>query len=129
MPRPCVERTISGDPKSLYFKPRGIPGRDLEEVVLTLDEWEAIRLADREGLYQEDAAARMNVSRQTFGNIVASAHKKIAEALVDNKALRIEGCESGRDCEHCEKTCKRGHDGDCGGGRRKRWNRLQVKET
>ena len=63
----------------------------LEEVNLTLDELEAIRLADLGELYQEDAAKKMNVSRQTFGNIVNSAHKKIADALLNAKALKIEG--------------------------------------
>jgi len=63
----------------------------LEEVILALDELEAVRLADLEGLYQEDAARKMNVSRQTFGNIVNSAHKKIADVLLNAKALKIEG--------------------------------------
>lgn len=63
----------------------------LKEVGLTLDELEAIRLADLEGLYQEDAAGQMKISRQTFGNIINSAHKKIADALVNGKALKIEG--------------------------------------
>ena len=58
---------------------------------LTFDELEAIRLADFEGLYQEQAAKKMNISRQTFGRIVESAHKKIADALVNGKALSIEG--------------------------------------
>ena len=80
-------------PESNYFKPRGIPLSMLEEVVLTVDEFEAIRLADLEGLYQEQAAEKMNVSRQTFGRIIESAHKKVAEALVKGKALKIEGGE------------------------------------
>ena len=63
----------------------------LEEVNLTLDELEAVRLADLAELYQEDAAKKMNVSRQTFGNIINSAHKKIADALLNAKALKIEG--------------------------------------
>ena len=63
----------------------------LEEVNLTLDELEAIRLADLAELYQEDAAKKMNISRQTFGNIINSAHKKIADALINAKALKIEG--------------------------------------
>jgi len=63
----------------------------LEEVKLALDELEAVRLADLEGLYQEDAAKKMNISRQTFGNIINSAHKKIADALLNAKALKIEG--------------------------------------
>jgi len=63
----------------------------LEEVNLTLDELEAVRLADLEELYQEDAAKKMNISRQTFGNIINSAHKKIADVLLNAKALKIEG--------------------------------------
>jgi len=63
----------------------------LEEVNLTLDELEAVRLADFDGLYQEDAAKKMNISRQTFGNIIEKAHKKIADALLNAKALKIEG--------------------------------------
>jgi predicted DNA-binding protein (UPF0251 family) len=77
--------------ESNYFKPRGIPVRELDEVILSEDELEAIRLADFEGLYQEAAAGKMNVSRQTFGNIIRSAHKKIADALLNSKALKIEG--------------------------------------
>jgi len=63
----------------------------LEHVNLTVDELEVIRLADLEGLYQEDAAKLMNVSRQTLGRILESAHMKIADALVHGKALSIEG--------------------------------------
>jgi len=63
----------------------------LEEINLTLDELEAIRLADFDGFYQKDAAKKMNISRQTFGNIIESAHKKIADAIVHAKALKIEG--------------------------------------
>jgi len=80
-------------PSSSYFKPRGIPVSMLEEVVLTMDELEAMRLADYECLYHEQAAAKMNVSRTTFGRIVESAHKKVADALINGKALRIEGGE------------------------------------
>jgi predicted DNA-binding protein (UPF0251 family) len=63
----------------------------LEEVVLSVDELEAVRLADLEGLYQDDAAARMGVSRPTFARVVAAAHRKVAEALVKGRALRIGG--------------------------------------
>ena len=63
----------------------------LEEVNLTLDELEALRLADFDGLYQEESAGKMNVSRQTFGNIIQSAHQKIADAIIHGKALKIEG--------------------------------------
>lgn len=91
MPRPCRRRRIRCNPDTNYFKPRGIPLNMLEEVNLALDELEAVRLADLEGLYQEDAAKKMNISRQTFGNIINSAHKKIADALLNAKALKIEG--------------------------------------
>ena len=93
MPRPFRCRRVRCRPDSNYFKPRGIPIDLLEEVNLTMDELEAIRLADLEEKYQEDAAKKMNVSRQTFGNIITSAHKKIADTLVNSKALKIEGGE------------------------------------
>ncbi len=89
MPRPCKKRKICLDLKAAYFRPREIAPSELSEVVLEVDELEAVRLADLEGEYQEDAACRMKVSRQTFGNIIARAHRKIAEALVRGKALRI----------------------------------------
>lgn len=91
MARPCKCRRIGFCPEITYFKPAGIPVKDLAEVVLTVDELEAMRLADLEGYYQEDAAARMDVSRQTFGNMINSAHRKIAEAIVKAKAIKIEG--------------------------------------
>lgn len=91
MPRPCRCRRIRCKTDTNYFKPRGIPLDTLEEVNLTLDELEAICLADLSELYQEDAAKKMNISRQTFGNIIHLAHKKIADALINAKALKIEG--------------------------------------
>ena len=93
MARPRNCRRVGSMPESNYFKPRGIPLSMLEEVILTVDECEAIRLADLESLYQEQAAEKMKVSRQTFGRIIESAHKKVAEALVQGKALKIEGGE------------------------------------
>jgi uncharacterized protein len=91
MARPTNCRKIGCLPESTYFKPRGIPLLDLEEVVLGVDEFEAIRLADLKRMYQEDAAKKMKISRQTFGRIIDSARRKVAEALVEGKALRIEG--------------------------------------
>ncbi len=91
MPRPQCIRTVGGSPDYILFKPAGIPVSRLEEVVLTVDEFEAIRLADREGLYHDEAAGMMNVSRQTFGRIIQSAREKTASALVEGKALRIGG--------------------------------------
>lgn len=110
MPRPKCCRHVCGVPEKNYFKPRGIPLSELEEVVLSLDEYEAIRLADYEQLYQEEAAAQMNISRQTFGRIIEAAHKKIADVLTNGKALKIEGGEVALDktkpCAH-EKNAKR----------------------
>lgn len=91
MPRPQQCRRIGGMPRCRVYKPQGVPRSLLEQVVLTEDEWEAVRLADKEGLYQEQAAERMNISRQTFGRILESAHRKIADALIGGKTLVIEG--------------------------------------
>jgi len=91
VPRPQCCRRVAGQPGASVFKPIGIPVRLLDEVVMTLDEFEAIRLADLEGLYQESAAAQMGVSRPTFSRIAAEAHRKVADAIVHGKALRIEG--------------------------------------
>ena len=91
MSRPQCCRRIAGRPIASVFHPAGIPVRELDEIVLTLDEFEAIRLADLEGLYQEQAAERMSVSRPTFGRILAAAHRKVAEALAHGKTLKIEG--------------------------------------
>jgi len=91
MPRPFCCRRIAGRPAALIFKPVGIPVSELEEVVMTLDEFEALRLADLDGLYQEQAAEKMAVSRPTFGRIIDSARRKMVDTLVHGKALRIEG--------------------------------------
>lgn len=109
MARPKCCRIVGSTPGKNYFKPKGIPCSVLEEIVLTLDEYEAIRLADFEGLYQEQAAGRMNISRQTFGRVIESAHKKIADVLINGKALKIEGGEVSveevkrRICHRCHK--------------------------
>lgn len=91
MPRPKCCRRIDGEPACKIFKPTGTPRVVLEEILLAMDEFEAIRLADFEGLYHEEAAARMNVSRQTFGRIIEGARGKVARVLVEGLALRIEG--------------------------------------
>ncbi len=90
MPRKKCARHINVDPKSTYFKPRGIPMNFLKEIQLELDEFEALRLKYHEGLYQDKAAEKMRISRQTFGRILESANKKIADALINGKAIRIE---------------------------------------
>jgi len=91
MPRPRKARWISIHPGSLYFKPQGVPLSFLDSVLIELDELEAIQLADLEGMSQEEGAGRMNISRATFGRIIARARRKMAEAMVYGKAIRIEG--------------------------------------
>jgi uncharacterized protein len=90
MSRPKKCRCVNCTPNTSYFKPKGIPIFALEEVSLSLDELEAIRLADYEGRYHEEAAVLMKVSRATFGRILNKARNKVAEAIVDGKALHIE---------------------------------------
>jgi predicted DNA-binding protein (UPF0251 family) len=91
MPRPCCLRHVGWKPPAGLFKPAGIPACVLEQVTLTLDEVEALRLADLKGLYQEQAAGQMKVSRPTFSRIIEQARRKVAEALIHGKALRLEG--------------------------------------
>lgn len=91
MPRRRNCRRVEGTPSVSYFKPRGVPLRDLTETCLPVEGFEAIRLADLEGLTMAEAAARMQVSRHTFGRILAQARRAVAEALVRGQALRIEG--------------------------------------
>ena len=104
MPRPKHCRYVSSAPNVTYFKPRGIPLRELEEVTLSVDELEALRLADREGLTAIDAAQHMRVSRHTFGRTLAAARRKVATALSMGQALRIEGgsyaVHEGGHCRH-----------------------------
>ncbi len=89
--RPQKCRFVNRSPLHNFFKPRGIPMSDLEEVSITVDEIEAIRLADFNGLYHKDAALKMGVSRQTFGRILASARKKISDGIINGKAIEIKG--------------------------------------
>jgi predicted DNA-binding protein (UPF0251 family) len=88
--RPCCKR-IAEIPGVRYFKPRAVPLADLEEVILTMEELESLRLAHLEGFYQKEAAECMGVSRATFGRVLDAAHRKVAKALVEGCALRIEG--------------------------------------
>ncbi len=91
MVRPVKPRFVRGPPWIDYFKPRGIPLSALDDVVLNVEELEAIRLKDLEGLEQEECANKMKISRGTFQRILSSAKKKIADALVNGKAIRVEG--------------------------------------
>ncbi|HEO98608.1 MAG TPA: DUF134 domain-containing protein [Epsilonproteobacteria bacterium] len=82
-----VERTIAGDHSHVCFKPCGVQRKFLERVALDEDEMEAIRLSDFEGLYQQECADRMGISRTTFSRIIERAHKKVADVLLHQKAL------------------------------------------
>ena len=89
--RPKKMRWVKCEPGERCFRPQCKPLKQLDGVLLTLDEFEAIRLSDCEGLKQEDAAKRMKISRSTFSRIVSSARGKVSDALVNVKAIKIEG--------------------------------------
>jgi predicted DNA-binding protein (UPF0251 family)/predicted Fe-Mo cluster-binding NifX family protein len=91
MARPPRTRILRTMMPRRGFRPYGASGSTVDDVVLTLDEAEALRLADLEGLYQQAAAIRMGVSRPTFGRIIESARRKTADALLNGKKLRISG--------------------------------------
>jgi predicted DNA-binding protein (UPF0251 family) len=124
MVRPKKNRVVAFKPDISYFKPRGIPMVDLEEVKLTVDERESIRLSDLLGLSYEDAGRSMGVSRATFGRIIQRARKIVADALINGKAINVDGgnytlAEDRRMflCEQCrhtwEEACGTGKPGKC----------------
>ncbi|MDN5309463.1 MAG: uncharacterized protein PWP14_857 [Methanolobus sp.] len=89
--RPKSPRRVECSPEVLYFKPRGVPLSELETVALAIEELEALRLVDLEGMLQEDAAFRMGVSRRAFWEDLQSARRKVALALTTGKAIEISG--------------------------------------
>ena len=89
MPRPRLKRQIGFNPSVIYFKPRGIPLKFLEEVELSLEEMEALRLKDFVGLEQIEAAEKMKTSQSTFQRILSGARKKVADAFINGKAIKI----------------------------------------
>lgn len=91
MPRPLKPRWINFDPHSYSFMPQRMLPPAVDRVLLTIDELEALRLADLNGLSQEEAAKTMNISRATFGRIATQARRKVADALVHGKGICIEG--------------------------------------
>jgi predicted DNA-binding protein (UPF0251 family) len=106
MPRPFKNRKINGSFNVDCYKPKGIPLSMLDSIDLSVAELEALRLADLENLYHGAAAEQMGVSRQTFGNIIKDARKKVADAIINGKALKIisEGLsysDSIRICRDC----------------------------
>ncbi len=89
MPRPRLCRKVNFHPDVTYFKPQGIPMRELETVELSLEEMEALRLRHMEGLEQIQAADKMQTSQSTYHRILGAACRKIADALIHGKALAI----------------------------------------
>ena len=85
------QRWVTSVPPIVSFQPAGVPDSDQKTVILTIEELEAIRLVDLEGMYQEEAALEMGVSRKTLWNDLKSGRKKVAEALISGWAIRIEG--------------------------------------
>lgn len=90
MPRPKIPRCVRFKPNVYYFKPRGVPLYQLEEVALFPDELEALKLHDVDGLDQIAAAKKMKISQPTFARILESAHKKVSSALIKGQAIKIE---------------------------------------
>ena len=90
MPRPFITRRVGFQPEVTYFKPTGVRMIELNQIVLAVDEFEAIRLKDFEKIEQVEAAKKMNISQPTFNRLLKSARKKIADAMVNGKAIRIE---------------------------------------
>ena len=91
MPRRTCKRRIGFQPKTVYFKPAGVPLEEIREIVIGQDEVEAMRLKNLLGFPQEEAASRMGVSQPTFHRLINTAHQKITDAIINGKALRIEG--------------------------------------
>lgn len=107
-------RHVERPPSVNYFKPGGIPAASLQEVILKVEELEAVRLKDLLGWEQEECAAKMQVSRPTFQRILIEGRAKIADALVNGKALRIEGGNYCLGGEHCRREQRRNRDAsDC----------------
>lgn len=107
MPRPKKLRRIGEMPQFKYFKPAGVKKSDLEEVNLKIEELEALKLKDIEGMHQIDCAIKMNVSRQTFQLIIDEARRKVATALIEGKSIHIDGGHYTMDI--CKYLCE-----DCG---------------
>ena len=91
MPRPQSNRIVHEPPVITGFKPMGIPGSSLRQIQLSLDEFEAMRLADYQGMSHEEAAEEMGISRSTFSRLIEKARSKIAEFIIKGRLLSIEG--------------------------------------
>lgn len=119
MPRPRKWRTVQAHPTVNLFKPLGVPARELEEVTLTVEGFEAVRLVDLEGIDHETAAEHMGVSRPTFSRVLNAARRIIAEGIVLGKAIRVEGGNFviGETRETAERGFQMGRGHGCGRGK------------
>lgn len=121
MPRPRKGRRVCSLPRANYFGPLDVIAKG-EEVIMTVEEYETIRLLDLEGLTQEEVAEQMDVARTTVQRMYASARQKVAQTLFDGSILRIEGGDyqlhshsgPGRGCARC---ARQGHGQGRGLGR------------
>lgn len=109
MRKPYRQRRVSAPPEFQFFKPSGIPRRELQTITLSIDEYEAIRLADHRGLEHKEAAQKMNISRPTFTRLIEKARKKVAIAIVDGMELAIQGgnvdfVKNHHRCRNCGET-------------------------
>ena len=140
MVRPRKDRFVAFKPHVSYFKPRGIPMLALDEVKLTVDEREAIRLSDLLGLSHEQAGQQMGVSRATFGRIIQRARQVIADALIHGKAINVEGgnyqiADTGRvfSCRECkfqwEEPCGTGKPACCPSCSKEDVHRILQKQS
>ncbi|OYT54645.1 MAG: hypothetical protein B6U72_02040 [Candidatus Altiarchaeales archaeon ex4484_2] len=89
--RPKCLRIVKDKPKADYFKPRGVPLKNLDSVTLKLEEMEAMRLVDLKGFEHKKAAEEMKVSRRTLARDLKKGRKELVEALVEGKAIEIRG--------------------------------------
>jgi uncharacterized protein len=111
MVRPHKTRRVCCVPRASFFKPSGIPVSELDHIEIQLDEMEALRLSDIEKLEQEDAAQKMQISRQTFGNILRQARQKLANAIINTKAVKIGGGEVDiSETFYCKGRARRQHE-------------------
>ncbi len=104
---PYRRRRVQGPPLIQQFKPSGVPAKSLQSIILNIDEYEGIRLADYQGLDHTAAAEQMGISRPTFSRLIEKARRKVAQAIIDGKMLSIEG--GNFDFTHHRYQCE-----DCG---------------
>lgn len=107
--RPVIDKIVNTVPLFVYYKPQGIPISKLDELNLTMEEIEALNLKDRQELEQVEAARKMGISRSTFQRLLKSARKKIITAIIEGKAIRLEGGNYIPDKDIIRKRCLKGN--------------------